>query len=99
MEADHRGRPPLLSEETRIRIEHLRDSARRLAVETKPPTPLLRGRDLIALGMHPGAGFAPLLQTAFDAQLDGAFSNHEEAMQWLRSNLRLNSENNVDTIS
>jgi tRNA nucleotidyltransferase (CCA-adding enzyme) len=87
MEADHRGRPPLLSEKTLIRIDRLRESARRLAVETKPPAPLLLGRDLIALGRKPGPDFAPVLQAAFDAQLDGVFSNHDEGMAWLRAHL------------
>lgn len=84
MEADHQGRPPLLSEKTQIRIDRLRESARRLAVETKPPAAILLGRDLIALGKPPGPAFGPTLQAAFEAQLDGEFSNHEEGMTWLR---------------
>jgi tRNA nucleotidyltransferase (CCA-adding enzyme) len=56
-------------------------------VETKPPAPLLLGRDLIALGRKPGPDFAPVLQAAFDAQLDGVFSNHDEGMAWLRAHL------------
>lgn len=85
MEADHRGRPPLLSEKTQIRIDRLRESAQRLVVETKPPAAILLGRDLIALGRKPGPDFAPILQEAFEAQLDGVFSNHEEGMAWLRA--------------
>lgn len=97
MEADHRGRPPLLSENTGIRIDRLRETARRLAVETKPPEPILLGRDLIALGMSPGPEFAPILHAAFDAQLDGAFSNHEEAVAWLRNHLDSISSRAEDT--
>lgn len=89
MEADHRGRPPLLSPNSERRMRQLRDAARALALEAEAPRPILLGRDLISLGEKPGRHFAEILDTAFEAQLDGAFSNHVDGMIWLRNKLGL----------
>ncbi len=82
--ADHLGRPPLRSEETALRIERLREAARGLSLERAAPEPLVKGRDLIALGMTPGPGFRPLLHAAYEAQLDGGFSTREEGLAWVK---------------
>jgi len=58
--------------------------AKRLEVEAAAPKPILRGRDLIALGMKPGPAFKGILSAAYDAQLEGAFTTVEEAVAWLR---------------
>jgi tRNA nucleotidyltransferase (CCA-adding enzyme) len=87
MEADHRGRPPVISENTERRMRQLREAARQLALESEAPSPILLGRDLIALGEKPGRHFAAILDAAFEAQLDGAFSNHVDGMNWLRNKL------------
>ncbi|MBE2215408.1 MAG: polynucleotide adenylyltransferase [Opitutaceae bacterium] len=89
MEADHRGRPPLLSENSARRMRQLRDAAHDLALESAAPRPILLGRDLIALGQRPGRHFAAILDAAFEAQLDGVFSSHDDGMAWLRDKLRL----------
>ncbi len=85
LEADHRGRPPRLSEATRLRIDRLAAVARELGVERRPPAPLLRGRDLIDAGLAPGPAFGRLLAAAFEAQLEGAFDSREGALAWLRA--------------
>jgi tRNA nucleotidyltransferase (CCA-adding enzyme) len=87
MEADHRGRPPLLSEETTLRLAKLRETATALALEARPPEPILHGRDLIALGLAPGRQFGEILHRAFEAQLEGAFHDHASGMAWLRAQL------------
>ncbi len=87
MESDHRGRPPLISENTERRMRQLRDAARRLAVDSAAPRPLVLGRDLIALGETPGRQFAAILHEAFEAQLDGAFTDHAGGLAWLRAHL------------
>jgi tRNA nucleotidyltransferase (CCA-adding enzyme) len=87
MEADHRGRPPVISENTERRMRQLRDAARQLALEAQAPSPILLGRDLLALGEKPGRHFRGILDAAFEAQLDGAFSTHEDGMRWLRETL------------
>jgi len=63
--------------------EWLHQCADRLGVLYAPPSPLLLGRDLIALGLSPSRAFKTLLHNAYTAQLDGVFNTHEEAMGWL----------------
>lgn len=50
--------------------------------EVRPPR-LLRGQDLIDLGYEPGPGFKPVLEDAFDAQLEGEFADRESARAWV----------------
>ena len=50
------------------------------------PAPLLRGDDLIALGLSPGPIFADILRRAEDAQLGGELQNRHEALEWLQRN-------------
>jgi tRNA nucleotidyltransferase (CCA-adding enzyme) len=85
MEADHRGRPPLLSEETMLRLDRLRAAAQALSLEARAPAPILQGRDLIALDLAPGPRFGEILHRAFEAQLDGAFCDHASGVAWLRA--------------
>ncbi|HWA28228.1 MAG TPA: HD domain-containing protein [Lacunisphaera sp.] len=88
MRADHLGRPPLVSAETEKRLGHLRDAARRLALEHVAPKPIVLGRHLIALGRTPGLDFKPALDAAFESQLDGAFADEAGGIEWLKSYLR-----------
>ena len=46
------------------------------------------GRHLIALGHQPGPKFKPLLDAAFEAQLDGAFSDESGALEWVQTRLQ-----------
>ena len=85
--ADARGRPPVPPEETLARIHDLVTTAEALQVKNTPPRPLLLGRHLVSLGYKPGPAFKPLLDAAFEAQLDGAFNDEPAAMTWLRSRL------------
>jgi len=50
------------------------------------PQPLLRGGDLIAIGLTPGPSFADILRQAEDAQLGGELSSRQEALDWLKRN-------------
>jgi tRNA nucleotidyltransferase (CCA-adding enzyme) len=88
MQADHLGRPPLVSNETVVRLEHLRNSARRLALEHAAPKAIVLGRHLIALGLQPGPQFTPALDAAFESQLDGAFGDEAGGIGWMRNYLR-----------
>lgn len=47
------------------------------------PEPLLRGRDLIALGFSPGPLFQKILGGVEEAQLEGEIGTQEEALQWV----------------
>lgn len=88
MTADSLGRPPLDGADNLVLIEKLRSRAHALALRQAPPRPILLGRHLIALGERPGPHFTALLAAAFEAQLDGAFSNEETALIWLSNYLQ-----------
>ena len=87
MRADHDGRPPLHSPGTLARIEELRARSTALALAQQAPRPLLLGRHLLALGLSPGPVFKKTLDAAFEAQLDGAFTNEADAVVWLKNHL------------
>jgi len=48
--------------------------------EAVRPTPLLTGRELIALGFQPGPQFKEILHAVEDAQLEGSIATPEEAL-------------------
>jgi poly(A) polymerase len=48
------------------------------------PSPLLRGDDLIALGLKPGPKFGEILEAVETRQLEGALRTHDEAIDWVR---------------
>lgn len=88
MQADHLGRPPLVSAETVRRLDHLRITAKRLALEHAAPKPIVLGRHLLSLGLQPGPHFTPALEAAFESQLDGAFTDEAGGLEWMRNYLR-----------
>lgn len=92
MQADHLGRPPLISGETERRLGFLRSAAHRLALEHAAPRPIVLGRHLIALGCPPGPHFGPALDAAFESQLDGAFKDEAGGIAWMKSYLRAHPE-------
>jgi tRNA nucleotidyltransferase (CCA-adding enzyme) len=82
MTADHFGRPPkpkIIPEGVTL----LRAKAAELSLRDAAPKPLLQGRHLIARGLKPGAAFGVLLEQAFEAQLEGHFTDLDGALQWL----------------
>jgi tRNA nucleotidyltransferase (CCA-adding enzyme) len=87
MRADSNGRPPLASPETHARIDELVAKAHALALADTAPKPLVLGRHLIELGRKPGPDFKPLLEAAFEAQLDGAFGDEAGGVAWLRNRM------------
>ena len=48
------------------------------------PRPLITGRELIAAGYKPGAGFREMLRVAEDAQLEGTIATAEDALRLVR---------------
>ncbi len=87
MRADSNGRPPLTSPETHARINELVARAHTLALADAAPKPIVLGRHLVALGHRPGPKFKPVLDAAFEAQLDGAFGDEAGGIAWLRNHL------------
>jgi poly(A) polymerase len=57
-----------------------------LKTEEIHPEPLLRGRDLIAMGFSPGPNFHEILKQVEEAQLGGELSSREQAMAWVEKN-------------
>ncbi len=82
VEADHSGRPPLPKGNPFKEWEAM---AEELQVREEEPKPILMGRHLIDLGMTPGREMGVVLDEAFEAQLDGAFSSLDEAIEWLEA--------------
>jgi tRNA nucleotidyltransferase (CCA-adding enzyme) len=87
MSADSLGRPPLTGAENLPLIATLRHRAHELNLRQNPPRPILLGRHLIHLGYTPGPQFSAILHAAFEAQLDGAFTDVEGALTWMRNDL------------
>ncbi|HEY2125500.1 MAG TPA: HD domain-containing protein, partial [Chthoniobacterales bacterium] len=48
------------------------------------PPPLVRGEDLIALGLKPGPKFGEILEAVETQQLEGTLTGHEEALAWVK---------------
>jgi poly(A) polymerase len=48
------------------------------------PPPLVRGDDLKAMGLKPGPKFGEILEAVETRQLEGAFRDREEALEWVR---------------
>jgi poly(A) polymerase len=50
------------------------------------PEPLVRGRDLIELGLTPGPVFGQILAQVEEAQLGGELRGRQEAIEWVKKN-------------
>ena len=48
------------------------------------PPPLVRGDDLIALGLKPGPKFGEILEAVETRQLEGQLHTREEALEWVK---------------
>ena len=48
------------------------------------PPPLVRGDDLIALGLKPGPKFGEILEAVETRQLEGTLRTKEEALEWVK---------------
>ena len=71
----------------RSRIDELIAKAHALSLADAAPKPIVLGRHLIALGLKPGPGFTPIIELAFEAQLDGAFADEPGGLEWVRRHL------------
>jgi poly(A) polymerase len=64
--------------------EFVRERFEAMPAETVRPRPLITGRELIAAGYAPGAGFKEMLRAVEDAQLEGIIATPEEALRMVR---------------
>jgi tRNA nucleotidyltransferase (CCA-adding enzyme) len=88
MAADAQGRPPLPSSEIMELVGALRARAAALEIEARAPRPIILGRHLVAMGMQPGPDFRPILDSAFEAQLEGVFCDEPGGLAWLRERVK-----------
>lgn len=85
--ADDAGRPPF--PRTPDALEWLAAEAEKLEVKNSAPKPIVRGRNLIDMGLRPGVGFNRLLKICYEAQLDGRIKTLDEGISLIRSEGRL----------
>jgi tRNA nucleotidyltransferase (CCA-adding enzyme) len=67
-----------------VAMEWFLDRVRQLDVAVRPPEAILRGRDLVALGVAPGPEVGRVLKAVYERQLDGAVTTLEEAREEAR---------------
>ncbi len=65
-------------------LKWLAAAAERLRIAAAAPKPILMGRDLMALGHRPSPQFGAWLHACFEAQLDGAFADHDGAVAYFK---------------
>lgn len=91
IEADHSGRPPLAPglPEGATRIREMADAQ---DVREQPQGALILGRHVLPyFDGRAGKHIGEVTQAAYEAQMDGAFSNEAEAQAWLRGYLSTRS--------
>jgi len=86
MTADASGRPPR-PRGTPAVVHAIQAKALEMQLADSKPRPLLLGRHLMARGLKPGPHFGILLDAAFEAQLDGVFTDESGAQHWLEAAL------------
>jgi len=62
-----------------VAMEWFRDRVRELDVAVKPPDPILRGRDVLEMGLLPGPDVGRILAAVYEQQLDGRVTSMDEA--------------------
>ena len=66
-------------------IDAFLERARALGVEHAAPEPLVKGRDLLALGMRPGPDVGAALRRIYEQQLDGRVTTVDEGLAVARA--------------
>lgn len=85
--ADAMGETTEKNADLRAASAWLLERAEALSVKDSAPKPLVRGRDLIALGLPAGKAFRRLLDDCYEAQLDGKFSDAASGIVFLKKKL------------
>jgi len=80
--ADAFGRPPK-PQTVPPGVTELLHLATQLRIRDSAPKPILQGRHLLAAGLPPGPEFGRILDAAYEAQLDGHFTDLDGALSWL----------------
>ena len=56
------------------------------------PPPLVRGDDLIAMGMKPGPNFGEILEAVETRQLEGTLKDRQQALDWVKAEYGLSTK-------
>jgi len=75
--ADCLGRRPGRFEP--VAMEWFRERVHELEVQMRPPDPILRGRDVLDLGVPPGPEVGRVVKAVYELQLDGKVTTLEQA--------------------
>jgi poly(A) polymerase len=73
--------------------EFLQRKREEFANEPIIPPPLVRGDDLIALGLKPGPKFGEILEAVQTRQLEGTLKTRDEAIEWVKRQYSLGDKN------
>jgi tRNA nucleotidyltransferase (CCA-adding enzyme) len=67
-----------------VAMEWFLARVRALDVAERPPEPLLRGRDLLDMGLAPGPEVGRILRDVYEKQLDGTVATADQAREEAR---------------
>lgn len=87
VEADHSGRPPLekgLPEKMKKIIE----LAEKEGCLYQPPSPLIKGADMISLGLPQGKAIGSILRTTYKKQITSQSISKKEIESWVSKNFK-----------
>lgn len=85
--ADCGGRPPLTKDDFYDFLKVFYGRLEALNLRDSVPKPMLRGRDLLKMGLKPSPEFSEILDHCFEAQLEGEFDSEEGGLEYLKSYL------------
>ena len=85
--ADRRGRGAASMHGPSPHGEWLAERAAALQIASTAPKKIILGRHLIAMGHKPAGWFSQILDEAFEAQLDGIFSDEASGLVWLKERM------------
>lgn len=82
VEADSSGRPPLPAGMPPAMVS-IMNMAAEMGVAAQKPVGVVMGRHLVEMGFKQGKIIGVILKAAFDAQIDGVFSDLESGLKWV----------------
>ncbi len=68
--------------------KYCRMKREQMSEEEIKPEPLLRGKDLIEMGLEPGPPFGRLLESVYEAQLDNRLHTRQDAVEYVKTLLK-----------
>jgi hypothetical protein len=89
VESDHSGRPPIPAGMP-TQMKEMLVMASELAIESAKPQPIIKGRNLVQIGLKPSEMFTTILRAAMEAQLDGEFETEQDGIQWVSNYVQEN---------